>query len=254
MKRESWESEAAMLSAFSTMMKAWGFRVVAEHGGHDLLLITTDQMNIPVYDRASFSDLVPGDVIAVEGKLQASMTLLRQLVPPHRQRWKEAPTADFYVGVVPVRHSDMDTVCNALGIHLWVCQKPRTWTRAPSLVPAELLYAGIKDEFRCFGKPIKITDLDVDIPPGTPSPKVLTDWKLRAVQFCMKFSESSEIPKSEFDKAGIRANFFVDRNWARVVRREGRSPIYQLIENKYRPDLFYPEIADAIRRKQDARS
>ena len=241
--RPKWATESEMLVAFSDMMKKWGFKVYSETGGHDLLLVVTDRMAIPVYQSRSLDCLEAGDIIAVEGKLQASMTLLRQLIPPYKQR-HPGRTADFYVGVVPDHGSDLSPVLEAMGAHLWRFEKPR-YERQPPALSAQLY-----ERHRCFGERLALPTLEVEIAPGKPSPRVVTPWKIAAVKICMDHTDGKELLVETFSKAGLRHNLFVDQGWIKMVRKDGRKCVYQLADHPNRPDIHYPEIVDAIRKQE----
>lgn len=238
-----WESEAAMLAAFIEEMRAIGFRCVPEHGGHDLLLVVTGPLVCPPRRYWTIPDFLEiGDVIAVEGKLRASTTLLRQVTPPDRARRSVGRSADFYACVVPSFDADTEAVVEALGAHLWVMAPADGKWR-----PANLARFGLSERRRCFaGDRIQVTDLDIDMPAGSPCPRALTPWKLAAVRLCMEHADG-ELLAATFDKAGLRARTFLDQGWAEVTRRDGRAAVYRLTASETRPDRHYPEIVAALR-------
>lgn len=243
-----WESEAAMLVAFMAEARAMGFRVVPEACGHDLVLVVTEPLRRPPGSHRILPDVEVGDVIAVEGKLRASITLLRQVTPPFRRRWgcTSPATADFYAAVIPGYDSDFEEAAHALGAAVWVMRPGRPkadrwdYDHAPILASFDL-----RDELRCVGYGrLAVPDLDVDITPGCPSPRQVTAWKIAAVRLCL-LGLTRELVNADFVDAKVNRRRFVDSGWV-TVRREGRVGFYILADVQGRPDRVYPEIVAAI--------
>ena len=246
MKPDKWASEAEMMAAFVVAATSVGFRCVPEAGGHDLLLVAVRETSA-TYTRHSIE---PGDVIAVEGKLRDSLTVLRQAMPRHRTRAKEdRPSADFYAVVVPSAGPDFREVADALDILVWQFPRPiirpSAWPGMNPARPPDLNIAAT-ERYRCLGHPrIQVTDLDVDITPGMPSPRALTPWKLAAVKLCL-LGLTRELTSADFKDTPVAHRTFTDNGWMRLTGRDGRQGRYALTDHPRRPDLEYPEIVAAI--------
>lgn len=284
MKRPSpkWESEAAMLTAFVAEAKAMGFRVLPEACGHDLVLVAPDVLP----ERRGYAmfpeAIAPGDCIAVEGKLRATIEVLRQAIPPDRRerhggrchrptgidglefcgtcqgctwmRGDDTATAlDFYAVVIPDGADTWDfrIVAAALGVCVWTMRAPipadpgDRWSRE---APAALMLFDVLPGARVLGRQRPaIPELDVDMVAGTPAPRRLTPWKIAAVRLCLLGMERDLTTADFAAHPPCTARSLVDRGWAELVGRTGRTGVYRLTDSPTRPDRAYPEIAAAIR-------
>jgi hypothetical protein len=242
--KEKWTSEAAMLTAFCDVVSRMGFRCVPEAGGHDLLLVVGETLSPDGYIRPP-ECLEPGDVVAVEGKLGCSITLLRQCIPPHRWR-HEGAGADFYACVVPSYDSDFMEVADALDVAVWTMapQPTEAWRRAHH---RGLGCFDLRHGQRCFPKSrVEVPFLDVVITPGQPSPRALTPWKVAAVQLCL-LGMTRDLTPEDFRPTPVRPRTFLDRSWMTVATTQGRSTAtWKLLDRFSRPDVVYPEIVAAI--------
>lgn len=242
-----------MFRAFVSEMRACGFRAVPEACGHDLLLVAGERTRDAARGRWSAAlDVEPGDVIAVEGKLRPTAAVLRQALPPHRRRdssGRASPAADFYAVLVPEWDADFGEVAAALDVCVAVMGAPTRWSFGGER-PPEILRWAFPDRARVVGHPpLPVPDLDVDMDAGRPSPRALTPWKIAAVRLCL-LGLSRELTEADFASGPVRKRTFVDRDWIRLVRREGRAGVYALTDRETRPDLAYPEIVDALRRRE----
>lgn len=242
-----WATEADMLMAFMAEAKACGFATHAECCGHDLILVASDSTPDLMRQRHYVhSDIEPGDYVAVEGKLQRTVTVLRQATPPHRRRWESttATAADFYAVVVPVRESDFEDVARAMDIHVI--------SIAPAIPDAyrphpKLNGFAFTNAHRCIGyaRP-KLPGLDVGLVPGVPSPRSLTPWKIAAVELCLL---TRDITAADFRNNPVSPRSFLDRGWLERISGRGDTAVYRLLADDRRPDVVYPEIVAALRER-----
>lgn len=252
MKATRWESEAAMLASFTARARGQGFRVVPEACGHDLVLVAAEHPHLPPWAE-------PGDVVAVEGKLRASLTLLRQAIPPVRRDRTSADvvSADFYAVVVPGIDSDFRDVAEALGVAVVAEPVPHaalTTDYGRRIELERLAETGgverihIPGGFRQIGcRRPAVPEIDVEMPAGCPSPRSLSPWKIEAVRLCL-VGLRRELASEDF-QGEVKSRTFLDRRWMAVTRREGRKAYYTLTTSTMfglRPDLAYPEIAAAL--------
>lgn len=238
-QNRGWASEAEMFSAFIHQARRLGFVCFPESCGHDLVL----QASAGLVDRRETAGLEPGDTVVVEGKLRAGTDVLQQALPPRRRVFgSEGPSANWYAVLVPKASSEFIEVAAACGIVVLQLEPSenawRFWgwdenLRSEVLVPLEL-------------------PPEVGMLAGLPSPRSITRWKVAAVRLCLEAVEhpNREICGASFRRGGVRQQLFLDRGWARIARREGRGNVYELLDGKEdRPDLKYPEVAEAILRE-----
>lgn len=232
-----------MFAAFIADAERLGFTAYPESCGHDLVLRAGP--NIAVAESWQADGLAEGDTIAVEGKLHPNVAVIEQALPPwHRVYDPTAKTrsADWYAVLVPASDSAFRAVAAAVGVLVWTRAPDRAaahrWdvtTWQPTGWPAEHRVTGF---------------LPLDLPPpvrmaaGLPAPRAVTPWKVDAVRLCLR---GGQLRTSDFRGTRVRAPTFVQRGWMREVSRDGRHAVYELTDAVDRPDLAYPEIADALR-------
>lgn len=262
-----WGSEAAMLCCFRDMLRDWGAKCYGECAGHDMLVVVTDEFMERCDIRGARGmvrdGLEPGDTIAVEGKLRATFKVLDQAMPPDQPGpwgtpgWGRSVGADFYVVVVPDYPEGFVNVALACGVGV------------AALIPAHERFAGYSGgavavppriERWAMGRRVvgmerpKLPLLDVEVTPGLPSPMPLTGWKIGAVSLCI-LAQTRPLTREDFKAAGVDARRFVDSGW---LACEGRGPAARWTLTSpapgNRPDLWYEDIAAAVRARDAAAS
>lgn len=237
-----------MLTAFADIMRGCGFRVVPESCGHDLILIAEeDVVRLLRTVHCMHTGIEPGDVIAVEGKLTHTITLLRQATPPNRRRWAslDDAAADFYLTVTPTEDRDFQEVAAALGVGT-ACMQNEVHAGRYDNRPAKLVWFGVDESLRYHGdKRLRPSHLNVAVTPGLPSPRALTPWKLAAVRFCLAYGDGREFTRTDMP-APLLVRTFVDQGWAQRLRVDGRVAVYALTDHPRRPDRRFPEIVTAL--------
>lgn len=233
-----WESEAALCSSFAAAARAGGWTVYPETSGADLLLVAGPDVGKP---------FKPGDQVSVQAKLQVSVGLVRQALPPR----PPMPSADFYVVVTPKLGSvaDLRMVCIRLGIGLCSAAPVRT-SRWEAGIPMFTEDFGVRGSSRRWPRVERtaarlwVPDVVVDTPAGVPAPTSVTPWKLAAVRLCV--SGQTTLTSADFKAAGIGIRRFIDNGWIELVGKRGRLNTYKLTDARDRPDRAYPEIAAAL--------
>lgn len=243
-KANPWKTEAEMLGVLMADARRLGFDVYPETAGHDLLL------RAPA--GREDTGLCAGDVVAVEGKLRANSTVLRQAMPPFRRRWwSGARGADFYAVALPGHDDDFAAVAAGLGIEVILVrpagEKVQGWS---TRVHPATYFEGIRwhEGNRTGLQPLDLPVLRVEIEAGTPAPRVVTPWKVDAVKLCLgAAARGGELRSEDFrGSLHVRHRTFLDRGWMQLVRREGRVSTWMLVDAPDRPDRAYPEIVAAL--------
>lgn len=234
-----WPSEAAMFADFVGVAKALGFAIYPECCGHDLVMVA------PEMPAGLRSPLRAGDQVVVEGKLQASLGLLTQAMPPAHRQAPVKRSASWYVALVPDHSWEFAAVARALGVVVMAWSPPPVGDSRLAAMQhrsqRERAWAWLALH-RQDGDRLVLPEVQVDVTPGHPSPRMVTDWKIAAVKICLLGKErkltAEDVP------APMRRRF-LDRGW---VSREGRGKgvVFTLLDVWDRPDLAYPEIARAL--------
>lgn len=240
-----WESEAAMFAAFRDLVEQHGIDFYAEAGGHDALLHVTERW--PTADDYQ-NGLRPGDVVLVEGKLKPTFEVLEQILP-HRRYGTGWSGGDWAAVLVPEAGREFQEVAAACGVVTIVLKPPdahvpyRPVTYGP---PALACMHGFHDSLRQYGDRVSVPEVNVRQPAGLPSPRVVSQWKIDAVRLCMR-GTGAELRTDDFRyPSAVRAPTFVQQGWMRMVRREGRKAVYELLDHTFRPDKRYPEVVAAL--------
>lgn len=231
-KKFKWGSESDMCEAFIAQYKAAGWAAHAEQFGFDFVLVS------PV-----------GERIGVEAKLQTTVGVLHQAIS------REDGFVHFRAVLVPHPTDDFVRVARRLKIHVF--RMPSTahelfWRERAGLQPLEVdrpPAAAMRWCHEVRGELLRVAVRGLR--PGAPAPRAVTRWKVQAVQFCLSQGKRT-FTRKEFDSsAKVDMSRWVKYGWINQVGdevRNGRSVhIYQLTDHHERPDLQYPELADAIR-------
>lgn len=239
-KREVWPTEAAMFESFIAYVRPLGLTPYPETCGHDLVLLATEALN-----RTMVPGLEPGDTIVVEGKLRATLELLYQALPPHLRVREGKRGADFYAVLTPGCGETFREIASQLGI------VAIDWTRDGVERAERYRRLDLGTQLPTFSDRFRVLDvephrllLQVEQAAGRPAPRKVTRWKVEAVRLCMDHG-TGEFRKEAFTDA-VRPRTFLQRGWVRVVRREGRASVFELVDHPGRPDRVYPEIVAAI--------
>ena len=246
--KAAWPTEADMMGALVADARRLGFSCYPETMGHDLIL------RAPAGREAN--GLETGDLIVVEGKLRANLTVLRQAMPPFRRRWWSGTRgAAFYAVAVPSCDGDFTVIAAGLGIVVILVPPPdvtaaraRSFGRSERLPPTLFESLPWDEGFRTGLPPWEADLLPVEMASGAPSPRAVTPWKVDAVKLCVAAAARGGVLQSDDFKAHrfVRHRTFVDRGWMRLVRREGRVSTWELVDAADRPDRAYPEIVAAL--------
>ena len=280
-----WPSEAAMMAVFQAEAKAWGFRVYPESGGFDLLIEVTEATlerlaqpippalwRQPHHPFVQFRDHVEvGDVIAVEGKLRGTFEVLIQAMPKGRlaREWvtDESTSADWYAVVVPDAPQGFDTVAEACGVIVVLCQperpeRVRHWEHAKMEPAGVSRVSHVHGGLRVTGyRRTAVPRIEVEMAGGHPSPRAVTTWKIGAVELCM-IAQHRALTRDDLKRRHVDASSLVRSGWVECTGRgptarwsltgkgiEGIEMVGErLMQRARRPDIEYPEIVAALLR------
>ncbi len=244
-----------MFAPFVQAHRDLGFRIYPECCGHDLIMVAPDVLperrpGAPAWARSGdFGALQPGDIIAVEGKLRASVEVLRQAMPPefghrrHAQLWPMTPKptrfANWYVVLIPSATTDFREIAFAVGITVVTSEPEGAERRYDDSRPIYMEALRHRPEV-----PLELPSVCVELTPGHPAPRRVTDWKLRAVQLCMLGLER-DLTAAD---VGSLARNFINNGWLTRTGM-GKTAVYRLVDVASRPDVAYPEIVAALRKQ-----
>lgn len=219
-----------------------GFVVYPEVDGWDLVLVPEKAVRLDMTH-----DVDPGHQVGVHAKLRANCDVLAQAMPRRRHRRPHIPLV-----AVPRPGPGFREVARALGIGV-IDTEPARRYRWQKTNPGRHQH----DPVVC-GWPVKVgTDSPLVLPPiaslaiqaGSPSPRVLSDWRVKAIRFVAWARAEGSFTIADLERQGI------GRHWAerwgdfletRAVVRRGRPVrinVYSLTDRPVLPDRGYEDVA-----------
>ena len=225
-------TEAELCAEFMAWARGKGHRCYPEWAGWDILVETSDGLQV-----------------GVEAKLRGNLKVLAQAIVPRGTL--RGP--DYHAALVPKASSDFKAV--ARENRIWVIdwsRKPRPnefMPRRRGLLPLDL--AGIspmrwRHHDRHEVPPVE----ELNQPAGVPSPSGLTWWKIRAIKLCLRLESRGYVTTRDFKEFGIAAGSTWINRWIRWDgTKEGRCHHYVAMAEPLdpRPDQLHPEVTEALR-------
>ncbi|MTI10205.1 hypothetical protein [Curvivirga aplysinae] len=216
-----------------------------ETGGFDIVLL---------HDKSKIQ-------VGIEAKLVLNPKVLSQILPSRRS---EQAGPDFRAILVPSnkRNTAVEDICEFLGITILRINKrqrhsqilidaelaPEKWDidfypSLPNPIDAEeanyrtwFLY---DDWFDCA--PIERIELPITVPrvsAGVPSPKMLTPWKIKAMQLLILLEKYGYVTRTDFKELKLNQSLWSQSRWLSQGGARG-----QWVENEFTPNFKaeYPE-------------
>lgn len=214
-------SEVELCEALIERARRESWIVYPETAGFDILLVATEQTLIVRQDRIilpSYSSkaerIKPGDMIGIEAKLSANVTVLAQAIDRgFNTRTSTGP--DFRIAFVKKATRDFRHVARVLRVGVWTLAGVKQ--RYGYLSPAAMRWT-----------PKKRPRLPSIIPSsvaGSPSPKVLTPWREKALHLILLVEARGYITAEHFKALRIDRRIWVER-WLSPDGKEGRLTRY----------------------------
>lgn len=228
------ENEAELCQGFTAAARDAGCKVWSEAGFDLLLQATIDYpMRMPIRR---------GDFVGIEAKMTGNFKVLSQI----RKRLSYDKGPDFYSVLVRKASEDFCTIAREL----------RVMVITPAELNAELskmLQYNWRTEgclrYLPAGKPWH-PDIEVDIPAGQASPRQQTQWKMKAIELCVRARKKGHLTSRDFFDHNLSMTVWKNRQWiVPTGEKAGRLKIYRLGDNA--PDIQNPEIAAAMRDRLD---
>lgn len=181
-KEPSFKTEADLCAAFiKWLLRYPEWTPYAETEGWDILLVHAD-----------------GTQVGVQAKLRFNMAVLQQSIESGHG-WQD--TGPDYRAVLVPEDCGIRDICDALGLTLI---RPRKhWNGSFQFEPD---LDGRSYERWHFNNPEKRHKLPTyipDVPAGVPSPKILSKWKIGALEICACIELRGYVTRQDFRRAGI---------------------------------------------------
>jgi hypothetical protein len=158
--KNPYKTEAELCDAFVEQVKAAGWGVYPECCEWDIVLVNAD-----------------GIQVGIEAKLRSNLDVVAQAIP-NKGNLRRPTMLPHYVGVlVPQASAALEAVCRSLNIHVWdhAYISGSSYIGDLHLIPQYMIE---------HPKRIKLPEVAVQSSPGMPSPKVMSDWRIKALRAC----------------------------------------------------------------------
>lgn len=246
-KVAAYTCEAELCEQLRGVARAVGFKVYAETGGHDLLLIAG----------ADCKGFKEGDQIGIQAKLRENIQVLAQALPA-KGIYSQGP--HYYAVLVPHASAEFKQVAHAAQISVIAGD-----SLAPRRFGGRSNYEGGLGEYTMtsdFGrvrwfrqdhmaKPCWVPDCEVDgLKAGVAGPVQITKWKMQAIKLCMVGVERGYLTSRDFKDHGIEMSRWLAKGWIEgydfIVHEGKRMKRYILRDDAKPPHLLYGVVTDAL--------
>lgn len=222
--KNPYDLESELCDTLAAYARSHGWLVYPETSGWDLLLVKDIQ-------------------IGIQAKLKDNVDVLSQALPAG---------PNVRAVLVPRASKEFRKVANALGIFIiegLVKKKDslgrKYWTREiknslDSYTKKHLTYP----RNACW-----VPDVVVNVPAGVKSPRLVTEWKMKAVKLCLKLNECGYVTSKDFKNAGLSMIIWKMKWLTDSGKKDGKLIKYVKRLKVKLPDELYPEIVEALSKR-----
>lgn len=227
-----------------------GWKVLPEYpdSTFDMLLVAEEG--------CTTTGVEPGTQVGVQAKMSLNHGLMSQLT--RSTRFLNWAGPDYVVGLIPgpprtKMEKGMEEIMHTTGHGLFYVysyfesHEPGGYLRRSNLEC--LTHFGVK---RKFIKRLKLPNINFWCEPGVRSPSPVTEWKIKAVTFCMELEKAGGMTRKQIQeyRPKINTQTWVKEGWIIPSgEKVGRGQVYILNpESKDRPDLLNPDLRKEVER------
>lgn len=95
-----------------------------------------------------------------------------------------------------------------------------------------------------------VPDVEINVPAGVKSPRLITEWKIKAIKLCFKLNEKGYVTSKDFKDAKLSMTIWKIKWLVDSGKKEGKLVKYTRNTGAKLPDELYPEIVEALRTKK----
>lgn len=166
-----------------------------------------------------------GVQVAVEAKLTAGIGVIAQTLARNRKGHPSGP--DYKAVLVPKASATFRGVCTECRIHVYDIAKYavhgtfNTTTFEYRMAIREVVMPDFRFE-RAYGKPLWLPPIVSDRPAGQPAPSSLTQWRVKALQFCILLEQQGYVTSRDMKAHDMSATTWVyNRGYASWLVNSG---------------------------------
>lgn len=225
--------EADLCREFSAHAENLGWEVHPEVSGWDLLLQATDAVRC--------SGIAPGDQIGVQAKVRPNLEVIAQTL-----RYSSYVSGPHYRAIlvpelVKASRYTFPPIAHELRCLLFHKNKWKGWANVLLEVP---IHYRLHFDSTCWVPPYDNVQGG-----GHASPTTVSDWKIRAVTFCIQY-QSKTFTAADLRYRNLAYSTFKSAGWLKEVGKAGRARLYKLDPDAKTPDKKYVWLADQIRARK----
>jgi hypothetical protein len=226
--KKLYPTENALCESFIANLPP-GIEVYPETCGWDILLI-----------------LPSGEQLGVQAKLSPNVKVLSQALPPGKSR----PGPEYHAVLVPHAPRSFLKVAKALGVYVI---RPNRYSAVKRWQSLDYLGQGWKKWWH--PKQHKLPPIKPNTLPGIPSPRTLTDWRVRALRVCAVLRKRGWVTSADFKKYGVSMTLWKAQWLTPTGEKDGRLFKYAGVYDRYDfPDVGWELERDAIAEVESAES
>lgn len=187
-KRPIPESEVKLCEELVVLARDEGFRVFPEVSDWDLIIVDEE-----------------GVQLGVQAKMRANVDVLAQAV----RRLYRINGPRHRAVLVPKSSGAFRQVARALGVHVFTIRQIRQWRGNRFTKKRKLIdFSNMKV---WPGKPHWLPPVPSCCPAGSPAPRPLTQWRVKAIELCLLLEKQGFLSGEDFKKAGLNVTGWIQR-------------------------------------------
>lgn len=231
--KNPYKSEEELCDVLKLYAREVGYEVYSETNGYDLLLVKDDiqigiqakmMANIEVLYQAITSVAVSVKAILVPRSSREFNVIARKLNVLVIEGTKQEYDLNAYDGRNPYEVRSY-----------WA---KKITTDLKTIWPGYIIKA----------KKVWLPEVNIDIPAGVKSPKVITEWKIKAVKLCILLDEKGYLTSADFKAAKVHMGLWTEKWLNRLEEKDGKLYKYVRRVGVELPDQKNPEVVEALKR------
>lgn len=185
------ETEVQLCEELITRARLEGFAVFPEVSDWDLIIVDSD-----------------GVQLGVQAKMRANVDVIGQAI----RRRSRINGPRHRAVLVPKANGSFYQVARALGLHVFTFRSIGSRRYREKVIRFSTM-----KEWK--GKPYWLPPVPSSCPAGSPSPRPLTQWRVRAIELCLLLEEKGHLTGEDFKRAGINQSTWLQRC---ELKRDGK--------------------------------
>lgn len=235
--RSYYKMEFELCNDLIDLARNLNWKIYPEVSNYDLVIVsTTEKYPFKI-----------GDQIGIEAKLKPNVKVLSQII----EKMSDHKGPNWIATLTPYITEEFASVSKFLRIsNIFAFDKAND--------PVSQQKNKLRSTFKHFSNinrkfykvPLWVPDYEIDIEAGAASPKSVSPWKVKAVEFVININKNKNglMTSQDFRDYGV-GNYqtWLDRGWIKYSgMKDGKHKLWIFTKHPERPDLRWPEITKSI--------